>query len=229
MKIFYLFLLFPLLSTSQVLGEKYINADSLVTTTISFENSKFKKSSGLMLAHGGHISQGKYIMKNDTIILEYIPYKVEKSKYEILSKSDSVRPEFGKNKKFDSKTVSISFSLFDTNNELVRNPYLILKSENKVIGSINPIGTNQFNYISSENSIEEIEIMKIGYEPVEIPLENFRGFISDVKVTFKLADPDTYNTDKKIEKYLWNKNDDVLQLLNDSSKSTIYKRVTNNN
>ena len=182
-----------------------------------------------MLAHGADISKGKYTVLNDTIVLEYIPYNITHSTYEINNKRDSIYPEFGKKKKVNQETVNITITINDINNKLVQNPIVVLKTDKKVIGSIHTMGTSQFNYFSTDNTIEKIEIMKIGYEPVVIHLKKFKGYFADINVILKVEDPNTYNTDKKIEKYLWNKNDNTLQLIKKSSNSPIYKSVTNNN
>ena len=189
---------------------------------LSKENTFASYSSGDLA--GMHVSKGYYLLRIDTLIMIYEALKdPNPSYYEIVKKTDTIKPQIGQTTKVNPNHTNISLKIIDDKGLPLKACDIFLRKGKDMLSlyTSNPNGTA--NIFTTGQIADSVHIGFIGYKTLSIGLKEFMGYFSDLKVVLSTSN-NTYNDRIFIEKYLLQKKDKKvisLKSLNSEGSSLI--------
>lgn len=224
----FIFLL-PLLSLSQTLIGTYENRQNnpMVIRQIQLHDSaKFVKSEGLALDHGVHLSKGQYTDHIDTLVLQFKPYNRPKPRLVVIE-TDTMSG-YKRSKRIDSNFIALKLICVD--DEMMPVPALInLIAHDSIIATLYADEDGIFNFSSSRQIIEKLEVFSMGYEGISIPLNDYQGASTELQLVLTQQDHNTYDEVYRQEKYYWIVRGKHLVFIDDNGKRALeYIRLSKN-
>lgn len=214
---------------SQQLGT-YELIKGLEYTGIQLTDSGFIKSSAHILNHDSFLSKGQYKINGDTLIINGIPWEGVESLFEIISQTDSIKPEFGTHRKMDSIFLNLSLEIMDEENQLIPNGIIsLLTHESDIIATLLSDQEGHFNYWDGNGQVSKLRIGAFGYRSLELDLSKFRGYSTNLRILLDLYDNKDYNKTKFQEKYLINAQDSTLTFIGENSFEMTLKLKSDRN
>ncbi|MEB2781119.1 hypothetical protein U3A58_12015 [Algoriphagus sp. C2-6-M1] len=137
--------------------------------------------------YGGHgektISKGYYFVKQDTLLLfhEGITHP-HPSYFEVISKTDTIRRDFGLDSSFGENRASLKLKVVDYSGETIPHTNVsIIKGKSTLSGEVTDENGEARIYTTGREA-EKVVISFLGYRNLYIDLDDFWGYITELKV-----------------------------------------------
>jgi hypothetical protein len=199
----------------------------LVVRQIQLQDSaQFVKSEGLALDHGVHLSKGQYTDHIDTLVLQFKPYNRPKPRLVVIE-TDKMSG-YKRNKRIDSNFIALKLICVD--GELMPVPALInLIAQDSIIATLYTDEDGIFNFSSSRQIIEQLEVFSMGYDGISIPLNDYQGASTELQLVLTQQDHNTYDEVFRQEKYYWIVRGKHLVFIDENGKRGLeYIRLSKN-
>ncbi|WP_146260525.1 carboxypeptidase-like regulatory domain-containing protein [Algoriphagus chordae] len=175
--------------------------------------------------YGGHnektISKGYYFVKQDTLLLFHEGIEHPRPSYfEVISKTDTIRRDFGLESSFGESRVSFKIKVMDYSSETIPHTNVsIMKGKATLSGEVTDENGEARIYTTGREA-DKVIVSFIGYRNLYIDLEDFWGYITELKVV--LSDSDIEYFEKPfLAKYIITKTGELKLLHKDNSDSEI--------
>ena len=190
------------------------------------DSAKFVKSEGLALDHGVHLSKGQYTDHIDTLVLQFKPYNRPKPRLVVIE-TDTMSG-YKRSKRIDSNFIALKLICVD--DEMMPVPALInLIAHDSIIATLYADEDGIFNFSSSRQIIEKLEVFSMGYEGISIPLNDYQGASTELQLVLTQQDHNTYDEVYRQEKYYWIVRGKHLVFIDDNGKRALeYIRLSKN-
>ena len=200
--ILFLFFTFQFSAQNVRLGT-YELTEQLMYTGIQLTDSGFLKTTAHVLNHGGNIAKGTFEVNGDTLILKSEPWEGMNSRFEILTQSDSIKPEFGTYRKLEADFLNISGQIVNESDEPVPVSIIGLRSASgELIATVLSDEGGKFSYWNGNGLVVSLTIGSLVHRPLNLDLEQFMDTVVTLKIILKLDDSNSYNTKSFTERYL---------------------------
>ncbi|MEP1088544.1 hypothetical protein [Algoriphagus sp.] len=167
------------------------------------------------------ISKGYYFVKQDTLLLFHEGIEHPRPSYfEVISKTDTIRRDFGLDSNFGDSIASLKIKVVDYSGETIPHTKVsIMKGKATLSGEVTNENGEARIYTTGREA-DKVIISFLGYRKLYIDLEDFWGFITELKVV--LSDSDIEYFEKPfLAKYLITKTGGLKLLHKDGSDSEI--------
>jgi hypothetical protein len=187
---------------------------------------EFKKDHHFDYAqYGGHgektISKGYYFVKQDTLLLfhEGIEHP-SPSYFEVFSQSDTVIRELGGVSKIGENRASLKLKVVDYSGNAIQSCLVVLMRGDASLSGEVTNENGEASIFTTGRVANKIAIASIGYRNLNIDLEGFWGYSTELKVV--LSDSDIEYFEKPfLAKYLITKTGELKLLQKDGTDSKI--------
>jgi hypothetical protein len=179
----------------------YLPGDSGGVSLSITKDNRFFQTTYLHLGES-HVSQGYYLVKQDTLILFHEPTTdPAPSYYEVIQKTDSIRPLIGRPSPMRDIDLYMELQVVDVQGNPIEACLVLLGKGPFVIASESTDSKGIARISTGGRIADDIVIGIHGYKRLRIDLKNFWGYQSVVKVVLSgsLAE---YNDKSYTKKYL---------------------------
>lgn len=167
------------------------------------------------------ISKGYYFVKQDTLLLFHEGIKHPRPSYfEVISKTDTIRRDFGLDSSFGENRVSIKLKVLDYSSETLPHISVSLMKGKATLSTFYTDKNGETSIYTTGREADKVIVSFIGYRNLYIDLEDFWGYITELKVV--LSDSDIEYFEKPfLRKYIITKTGGLKLLHKDNSDSEI--------
>ncbi|WP_421978600.1 hypothetical protein [Roseivirga seohaensis] len=183
----------------------------------------FVKTSSITFNHGSFWSKGDYRQSGDTLILHHKPWPEEKSVLEI-KKQSTYKNTWDTANRF----TLIELRIMDTDSIPIQNCFVSLKDVKEVVlATILSDEKGQLSYYTNNSQIQTLQCRMLGYRAIDIDIDDFRGFNTELNIYLKVDDYNSFNQREFEERFILNKKRTSMISFPSDSSSFVWKLKKN--